>query len=499
MNAPARILNLLHAARREDVAPVLALLSDAELAAGLASEHCDPQLRSVAADRGALCRALLDPRETPEDLPSKAGGVQSMVRLAARAPYQTVLPGGITPYGRPQADLRQRLAAGLNAALGTDAWRWYGAMCLVDGWSGSFGALLDEVAGWSTESQLPKSSMRFRLKGQVFLPGVLLAMAPPAVIAAALPYTAERSEGMIQGLLIHAPYHPAYQDYAFGPDGSDYARRSLCQSVGTPLAVAHELLDRELFHQDVEAIAYSHDDLALRLRIYRDPDSDTPWKTSRLDHTTPEEFHELLSATETAEEIFDLLSILRRVMERTPAIGKLRIFAYSRLAQLAGPEPVWTLEVAAAGGVDLLVHPAVRASMAVGDIAPIVAAAEAAAENVPGPPPPPPNQDSLTDWPLEDAVRDGLDGRPERWRTMLESSDKATESPLALVQWATGQSVRPAARDREDLTQSTNRPESRPENQSEYQPENQPEYQPEYQPESQPPPPAPTPVQEDAA
>ena len=457
MNAPARVLNLLHAARREDVAPVLSLFSDAELAAGLASEHCDPKLRAIAPDREALSNALLRLRQTPEDLPTKEGAIRETVRLAARAPYQPVLPGGITPYGRPRADLRRRLAAELAAALGDDAWRWYGVMALVDKWSRPFAALLDTAAGWSGESELPTVFTRFCLPTEVFLPGVLLAMAPPAVIPEVLVYSGLQAESMIEGLFRHAPYHPAYLDYAFGPHGSDYARQTLCASTGKPLTVAHELLDRGMGTQNTTLIAFAHDDLALRLRIHQGPDAaDNPWQTSHLSQTKAEQVYALLSAAETAEDLFGLLTALRPVMRHKPAAGVLRLLAYDRLAQLAGPEPVWSLELELSGGLDLLFHPAVRASMATGSSAPLVAAA--ASIPLPGPPRPAPNQDSLTDWPLEDAVHSHLDGRLERWRTMLRSCEEASESPLGLVQWATGQSVRPAACDIEDLAQGRNQP-----------------------------------------
>jgi hypothetical protein len=449
VNAPARVLNLLHAARPEDVAPVLSLLSDAELAAGLACEHCDPELSTVPPDRDALRHTLLSPRRETEPLLDKPGAAQDAVRLAARAPYEVLLHGGITPYGRPRAELNRRLSAALATALGSDPWRWYGVLRLVDTWPRSLTDLLDQAAGWASESEMPEGVMRFRLPGQLFLPGVLLALAPPDVVTDVLRHTAPRSEGMLQGLLMHAPYHPAYLEYAFGPEGSDFARRSLCSNGDKPLAVAHELLDRDLGPEITEEIATAHDDLALRLRVYRSLDeSADPWKTSRLGQSTPEQVHAVLAEAETAEELYWLLTVLRR---KTNA-AVFRMIAYGRLAELAGPEPVWSLEMAAAGGLELLVHPAVRESMAGGGVAPLVAAAEAV--NPPGPPPTPP-QDSLTEWPVEDAVRGRLDGRLDRWRALLGSSDEEAAAVLGLAQWATGQSVRPAGREREDLSQST--------------------------------------------
>ena len=457
MNAPARVLNLLHAARPEDVAPVLSLLSGTDLAAALASEHCDPKLRTVAADREALRHALLRLRDATEHLPTAPNAVRETVRLAARAPYQRVLPDGVTPYGRPQADLSRRLSGDLDAVLADDPRRWFGVMALVDKWSRSFADLLDEAAGWRTESQLPTVFARFRQRTELFLPGVLLAMAPAPVVADVLAYTGRRSDGLIEGLLKHAPYQPAYLDYAFGPDGTDYARQSLCAGTGKPLAVAHVLLDRGVGVSNTALITAAHADLALRLRVFRSSDSsDSPWQTSNLSLTTPEQFHALLSAAETPEGLLGLLMELRPLLRRNPASADLRLHAYRRLALMAGPEPVWSAELAYAGGLDAM-HPSVRASMAENDTPPLFAAADAVTP--PAPPPAPPNQGSLTDWTLEEAVRTRLDGRLDRWRTILRSSDEASEAPsaaanqsaLAIVQWATDQSVRPAGRDIENL------------------------------------------------
>ncbi|MEY9934751.1 hypothetical protein ABH926_009419 [Catenulispora sp. GP43] len=457
MNAPARVLNLLHAARPEDVAPVLSLLSDADLAAGLADEHCDPELRSVRPDRDALCHALLGPRRKTDDLLGEPGAVQDTLRLAARAPYEALLRDGITPYGRPRADLNRQLSAALTAALGAEPWRWFGVLRLADTWPRSFTDLLDEAAGWASESEPPDGTMRFRLPGELFLPGVVLALAPPAVVADVLVHTGRRSEGMLQGLLRHPPYLPAYREYAFGPDGSDYARQSLCASTGKPLALAHELLDHGMGPRYTALIAAAHNDLALRLRVHRDPDSAANrWRTSSLAQTTPEQVHALLSGAETADELYGLLTALKPLLRRNTEAGALRVFAYRRLGELAGPEPVWSVELDLAGGLTLMVHSAVRASMAGGGLAPLIAAAEA--KTPPGPPEPAPNQGPLTEWPVEDAVRSHLDGRLDRWRALLGSSDEGAESALGLGQWATGQWVRPAGRGIEDLRQDTKTP-----------------------------------------
>ncbi|MBS2537151.1 hypothetical protein KGQ20_30780 [Catenulispora sp. NF23] len=451
MNAPARVLNLLHAARPEDVAPVLSLLSKSELAAGLASDYCDPDLRALPPDRKALRHALLNPRPATEHLLTEHGAAQDAVRLAARAPYQRVLPEGVTPYGRPQADLSRQLRARLAAVLGDEPLRWYGVLATLYGWERSLAELLDLAASRGPAPARPTVRIRHGLRQELFLPGVLLAMAPAAVIAGVLAYDEQGYTSLIEALFTSAPYHPGYFEHALGPAGSDFARERLCAGFAKPLSVAYELLERGVGTEDLTRLTATHGDLALRLRIYHSlAVSEKPWGVSNLGRTKPEQIHALLASATTAEDLLRLITELRPLFQRTPGLAELRLPAYLRLAQLAGPEPVWSAELDFAGSLELM-HEGVRASMATGDLAPLVTAADAV--EPPGPPPPQPNQGSLTDWPLEDAVCRRLDGRKARWRAVLRLAEDDSASVLDIVQKATGRSVRPAGPDIEDLKQ----------------------------------------------
>ena len=115
-----------------------------------------------------------------------------------------------------------------------------------------------------------------------------------------------------------------------------------------------------------------------------------------------------------------------------------RLLAYAALAEEAGPEVVWALEVERTGST-LSVSEEVRASMAVGSAAPLAAAAERIrSDALPGsfdgagamPP-------ELTDedfaehsisWPDVDLVRDLLDGHAERWLALATLTQEETES-----------------------------------------------------------------------
>lgn len=461
MTGPARVLNLLHAAHPDDVPAVLHLLTDAEIAAGLASDLCDPELRS-AADRAALLRALLDPRPAIAGLLTEQGRCQAAVRLACRKPFQRILPEGITPFGRPQADVNHLIHTRLAAALGDDWRAWHGVLTRTDMWGASFEDLLAEAEVWGPlppDSQLAIHYLRS--PENLFLPGVLLAMAPPHVVESVLAYTGPRSQDLLEGLLKHAPYHPAYLEHVLGPDGTSRTRQCLAQNTSMPHAATHEFLDRTTDQGVPHLVARAHSDILLRLHavdvMASAPAADIPWSPSGIGQTTVKQIHALLTAAETAEEFVYLMRRFRPVLTRATDSGpELRLLAYARLARMAGPEAVWAIELDYAHSLDAML-PVVRDSMAANSAAPLYAAA---AQIVPpGPPPLPPLQIPLAHWPVEDAVRAHLDHRPERWRALMELA-AADPAPVVELVHRLGaesvrQTVRPAGRRIEDLNRTT--------------------------------------------
>jgi hypothetical protein len=143
--------------------------------------------------------------------------------------------------------------------------------------------------------------------------------------------------------------------------------------------------------------------------------------------------YQLAAGAPDAERLYFLLTKLGRYLgPDTTAI------LYGRLAEGAGPEPVWNLATQAAGSIDD-VGPFVRASMADGTIKPLLMAAETAADmHLPGVTAPDPDHpctphpDDPACWPLEDAVRQHLDNSPERWRIMVRRLMEA--GPLEYAQ-----------------------------------------------------------------
>jgi hypothetical protein len=111
---------------------------------------------------------------------------------------------------------------------------------------------------------------------------------------------------------------------------------------------------------------------------------------------------------------------------------------YGRLAEQAGPEPVWDVAVLAAGALEN-VDQFVRSSMSTGEIRPLVIAAGLAGQRrLPGVTVPDPDRlaaphpEDPARWPLEIAVRQHLDNDPHRWRIMVRRLMEA--GPLEYAQ-----------------------------------------------------------------
>lgn len=128
-----------------------------------------------------------------------------------------------------------------------------------------------------------------------------------------------------------------------------------------------------------------------------------------------------------------LLGLLRIIIDEFDAPEE--IAAYALLADIAGPEAVWALDLDRSGNLDDM-EPYVRESMATGDAEPIYAAARAVPVREDEAPEPEatkwPRTDDTLDHPLhrplENLVRSRLDGHVERW---LELAGRLAARPEA--------------------------------------------------------------------
>jgi hypothetical protein len=118
-----------------------------------------------------------------------------------------------------------------------------------------------------------------------------------------------------------------------------------------------------------------------------------------------------------------VLKVLRDAIEELD--GAEEVAAYALLAEVAGVEAVWALDLDRSGSLDAM-NPHVRESMATGDAEPLLTEARSIPD---GPPDEPPDAPwSRTDEelerplnrPLEHLIRTRLDGRADRWLELAE-------------------------------------------------------------------------------
>jgi hypothetical protein len=107
-----------------------------------------------------------------------------------------------------------------------------------------------------------------------------------------------------------------------------------------------------------------------------------------------------------------IVALLKTLPDLGPAD---RVRLYARVAELAGPEPVWAIELERVGALDRMM-PAVRASMASGDMEPLARAVEETPLEVA----PDAGEDQWWSTPPGGRTPDGIarpafDGRPDRW------------------------------------------------------------------------------------
>jgi hypothetical protein len=221
-----------------------------------------------------------------------------------------------------------------------------------------------------------------------------------------------------------------------GDSGLD-ARRALASNPVTPLAVLRRLLHDTANPQQTRlSMLYDVADPGIRYAALELLEkSGTSWAQIMhfVKNLGERRVYQLLAAAPNVERLHFLLKKFgRHLGPDTTAL------LYGRLAEQAGPEPVWDVATAVAGAVGE-VDPSVRASLASGDAEPLLKAAEAAANRelpgvtVPDPDwPYDPHPEDPAHWPLETAVRQHLDNRPHRWRIMVRRLMEA--GPLEYAQ-----------------------------------------------------------------
>jgi hypothetical protein len=253
---------------------------------------------------------------------------------------------------------------------------------------------------------------------------VLLAMAPPGVVEAFLEdcVKSPASRGILTRMLDRGPLHPLFVDYVLGALGTQAMRDALTRN---PALVAASLRARVLrLPESLDVLEHAYlapeADRALRIGCVR--------RAEAVGGFRPRFAARLVSNDSDVAVLEPLLvsgdpQLVHWVLKRINnllATPSLRWAGYATLARTAGPEPVWALEQERVGTLVRMAEP-VRRSLATGDVAPILAAAEAL------PPTVGPEGSELElggpliePWPYTRLIRDHVEGDAHRMRLVAD-------------------------------------------------------------------------------
>jgi hypothetical protein len=318
--------------------------------------------------------------------------------------------------GEPRAadDMRISLAKYLGEQLGADPERWAYVVANVNGYQGTIPELAAESATPSDHRAAVYPNPL--AKTDVDPANILLALMPRNVAARALRTT--RMEPHIATAAAKAPLCRALVEHVIA-DGTGYEQTVLAANAATPDPVLLRLLEMTASTDAVFAIM---DRRRVGRKVLERAYATAPrgdrlkqWLTGR----------NLVAVAHALRYMTDdpawLLSVLRATIPQPgPHAENGRVLAYKLLADVAGVEAVWALELELAGSLDAMA-PYVRASMARGDALPLAQASWAI-----------PDEearwakrhqswssdealDHPLDRPLEKLIRLHLDRHPERW------------------------------------------------------------------------------------
>ncbi|MFD0637746.1 hypothetical protein ACFQ9X_45545 [Catenulispora yoronensis] len=332
----------------------------------------------------------------------------------------------------------------LDRWFGEDPELWLAAIARAGSWGGTVPALIESVALHEDRGEYDRIPGHAKDEGRaprwprgIDASAVLLAMAPPTLVDLFLDQCAssEPSRGILTRVMDRGPIVPKLVAYALGGEKSTpamlqaYFRNPGMLAAGLRERVLRKPADVEVLQ---EVYLDSAADRTLRVGCVRRAEAAGGFEPGFRDGLVRGRFRDgSVSGGSVGDEddtrlMEPLLAsgdpvlvhwLLKRLNSRL-SLPALRWAGYATLARTAGPEPVWALEQERVGRLEKMAGP-VRASMADGDIAPILAAAEAVplTIGVPGtamelgaP--------MIEPWPYTDLISEHVEGNPRRLKAV---------------------------------------------------------------------------------
>lgn len=342
-------------------------------------------------------------------------------RPAALALSLAVPDDGVRPPGEPRAadDMRVYITEYAAGRLTDSPRRWAQALLRTYTYRGTIPELFRESGTYAGHDR--RVSVSTLPQGIRHAANILLASAPREVAARALAFPG--MEDTITTAVGMTPLCQALVDHVVAV-GTFMQRLELAANAATPDAVLGRLIDespdpdpRILFTIMGRTTSVSREVVERAFAVAPRGNQLKQWISGR----TPVEALDVLR--HMAEDPAWVLSVLQVSIPRWGRDPDMRgrMAAYVLLAEVAGLEAVWALELELAGSLEAMA-PFVRESMAGGDAEPLIGAARAfpVSDSIHMRRFLPSARNSLDldrplDRPLEHLVRTHLDGRPDRW------------------------------------------------------------------------------------
>jgi hypothetical protein len=314
---------------------------------------------------------------------------------------------------RAADDMRTLISERLTAAAGEDPERWAALIGRAAGFHGTFPELLGGLDGGFPPQSYPYDDRSAHDPWNATT--MLFAMAPHDVAKHVLEDDPRNCDRLQDHLAASAPL-TRYLVERVIRDGTAGQREALAGNDATPDSVLTRLLE----HKELAGVIARRRFVAPEIRL-------AALNRYGFDKTRGIADHPIREVMKLGNEAF--LSTLKAATDPEQLVTivdaatfslapEVRMAAYSILAEAAGPEAVWALELNRAGSLEEM-EPQVRASMAAG-----TAEALHSVLSVQDPGQQPWRADARLDEPfahsLEALTRAHLDGHPERWPALVD-------------------------------------------------------------------------------